>query len=319
MQNDFALIPNQHALELMQRAREYANRADAPNTKLTYESCWNDFCVFAERMKAPSLPAHPALVVMYLTELAPVQSVATLKTKLSAIRRYHEKERLPDPTQDPAVIDVMLGIVSTHGKPQRRKKAADRAILSAMLRVQPQTIQGIRNRALLLVGFAAALRRSELVALRVGDVEFLSDRMILTVRRSKTDNRAVGTALHIARVSNRNLCAVHALQLWLTVSKIQDGFIFRKIDRWENIGADKLTPQVVRLIVQDAAARANLTASAFAAHSLRRGAVTQAARNHETTGDIRKLSRHETERMVDVYNEDAADAQMRVTARLLED
>lgn len=312
------LSPSPRALELMQRARDYADRADAPNTVLTYESCWNDFRVFARHMNAAPLPAHPALVVMYLTELAPHQTVATLKTKLAAIRYFHEKERAIDPTQDPAVTDVMLGIASVHGKPQRRKKAADREILSAMLRVQPQTITGVRNRAILLVGYIAALRRSELVALRVGDVEFLPDRMILTIQRSKTDQRGAGTQIHVARVSNKSLCAVHALNTWLAVGNIQDGFIFRKVDRWENIG-DKLTLQVVRLIVQDAARQANLPAASFAAHSLRRGTATQAGRNHETTGDIRKLTRHVTERMVDIYNEDSAEAQMRVTMHLLED
>lgn len=306
-----------HALELLQQARAYAAHADAPNTVATYESCWSDFCVFAERMRADPLPAHPGLVVAYLSELAPVQSVATLKTKLAAIRHYHVKARAPDPTADPAVTDVLLGIIRVHAKPPRRKKAADRATLAAMLRVQPQTLTGARNRALLLLGYVAALRRSELVAVRVADLEFLPDRMVLTVPRSKTDAHGEGAHIHIARSADKSFCAVHALQTWLAASGVRDGFVFRRIDRWEHVGATGLTPQVVRLLVQSAAREAQLPAGAYAAHSLRRGGVTQAARNHETTGDIRKLSRHKTERMVDVYSEHDAEAQMRVTRRLL--
>ena len=312
-----ALTPTPHALELLKVARAYADHADAANTVATYESCWNDFVIFAERMHSPALPAHPSLVVMYVAELAPHQSVSTLKTKLAAIRHYHVRERAPDPTTDPAVIDVMLGITRTHAKPQRRKKAADRDTLAALLRVQPQTLTGTRNRALLLLGFAAALRRSELVALRVGDVEFLTDRMIVTIARSKTDQRGAGARVHIARIADKTFCPVHALQTWLAAGEIDDGFVFRAIDRWEHIGRAALSAQSVRLIVQAAAQAANLPAAQYAAHSLRRGAVTQAARNHETTGDIRKLSRHQTERMVDVYAEDSAEAQMRVTARNL--
>lgn len=312
------LTPNPHALELIQRARAYADRADAANTVITYESCWTDFLTFAERMNAAPLPASTALVVAYITELAPVQTLATLKTKLAAIRYKHEKARLPDPTNDPIINDVMLGIARVHGKPQRRKKAADRDTVLAMLRVQPQTVSGVRNRAVLLVDYAAALRRSELVALKVADVEFLSDRMIVTINRSKTDQHGQGMSKHIARAKNKNFCAVHALQTWLAVGNIRTGAIFRAVDRWENVGDSALTPQVVRTIVQEAAELAQLPKEAYGAHSLRRGATTQAARNQETTGDIRKLTGHVTERMVDVYNEDSANAQMRVTAGLLD-
>lgn len=314
--NDLALPPPR-ALALIERAHAYASKSKSANTLRSYQSLWDDFCQFAIRMRAPALPAHPALVVAYLSELAPIQRPSTLSSRLAAIRHFHEKDRLPDPTRDPAVRDVLEGIKREHGAPPTRKKAIDREILSALLRVQPQTLRGARNRALLLVGYACDLRRSEIVSLNVEDVEFLPDRMIVTVARSKTDQHGEGYALNVPRAEDKTFCPTLALETWLTAAEIQDGPLFREVDRWEHVGAKALTPQVVKDIVKAAAQAAGYNPRVFAAHGLRRGLITQAARNREDTGDIRKVSRHKTEVMIDVYREEAAEAQMRVIGNAL--
>lgn len=305
-------VSSPRALALIERAHAYAEKSKSANTLRTYRSLWDDFCEFAVRMRSAPLPASPGLVVAYLSELAPLQRASTLSGRLAAIRHFHEKERVPDPTRDPAVRDVLEGIKREHGVPPTRKKAIDRDVLSALLRVQPQTLRGVRNRALLLVGYACDLRRSELVALQISDVEFLRDRMIVTVARSKTDQHGAGYALNVPRMQNKDLCPVYALELWLNVTDIQEGPIFRAVDRWEHTGKTAITAQVVKDVVKEAAKAAGYNPRLFAAHGLRRGLITQAARNREQTADIRKVSRHETEIMIDVYREEAADAQMRV-------
>ncbi len=314
--NDLTLPPPR-ALALIERAHMYASKSKSANTLRTYQSLWDDFCQFADRMRAPALPAHPALVVAYLSELAPIQRTTTLSSRLAAIRHFHERERVADPTRDTAVRDVLEGIKRAHGTPPTRKKAIDRDILAALLRVQPQTLRGARNRALLLVGYACDLRRSEIVALKVEDVEFMPDRMIVTVARSKTDQHGEGYALNVPRGEEKTFCPVIALSTWLAAADIQSGPLFRRVDRWEHVGNSPLTDQVVKDIVKEAALAAGFNPRNFAAHGLRRGLITQAARNREDTGDIRKVSRHKTEVMIDVYREESAEAQMRVIGNAL--
>lgn len=316
--HDTDLTPlSNYALGLIERGHAYAQKAKAPNTVRTYESLWRDFAYFAQRMKAEPLPGSPALVIAYLSELAPIQRPGTLANRVAAIRHFHEQARLPDPTRDTAVTDVLKGIKREHGKPPARKKAVDRDILLALLRVQPQTLRGTRNRALLLVGYACDLRRSELAALRRDDVEFLRDRMIVTITHSKTDQHSAGYQIHVPRLKQKSICAVHALETWLAVGKIEQGPLFREVDRWENVGLTGLTDQVVNDVVKEAAKAAGYNPRLFGAHGLRRGLITQAARNRENTGDIRKVSRHKTEVMIDVYREEAANAQMRVIGNAL--
>lgn len=316
---DRALVPPPPlAPELLRQARAYADKRRAQNTLETYDSLWRDFCAFAEREGAEPLPAHPALVVSYITFLAPAQSLSTLRTKLAAIHHKHREARLPDPTRDPAVEDVMDGIARTHGKPPKRKAAADLPVLRAMLRVQPQTIRGMRNRAILLVGYACDLRRSEIVALTREDVELSGDHLLVTISRSKTDQTAQGFTIKVPRAKDPAVCPVRALELWLAVGKIQGGPLFRAVDRWENVGDAALTDQVVAAVVKEAAHAAGLDPARFAGHSLRRGFITQAARRGAPSLDIRAVSRHKTEIMIDVYNEARAEAQVRTIASALD-
>lgn len=314
-----ALVQLQHpkVIALLQDARNLADEAHAANTILTYQSLWKDFCAFCEGVGVPALPAHPATVVAYLAQLAPVQAMNTLETKLAAIRHYHLEARVPDPTRDAAVKDVLEGARRRYGAPPDRKAPVERDLLLQMLDVQPDTLRGARNRALLLVGYACDLRRSEIVALQVGDVAFQADRMVVSLRKSKTDQNREGYSIHVPRMDDTGMCPMHALRTWLEIAKIKSGPLFRKVDRWEKLNDSALTAQVVALVIKDAAAAVGLDPAAFGGHSLRRGLITQAARNQEQTGDIRKVSRHKTEVMVDVYRADAEEAQMRVIGNAL--
>lgn len=317
MPDELVQTLNPKMIALLREAHELSDDALAHNTRRTYESLWKDFCAFCDHVSAPALPAHPATVVSYLMQLAPAQATNTLETKLAAIRHFHLEARVPDPTADSAVRKVLQGARRRYGAAPERKAAVERDILSAMLSAQPGTLTGARNRALLLVTWACDLRRSEAVALDVRDVQFLGDRMIVTVRHSKTDQRREGYEISVPRMDDSDLCPVTALFTWLTAAEITNGPLFRKIDRWGHISLRALTDQVVADLVKAAALALGLDPAAFAGHSLRRGLITQAARNEEQTGDIRKVSRHKSETMLDVYRADTEEAQMRVIGRAL--
>lgn len=305
-------------LALLEGARDLADDAHAENTLRTYEALWNDFCAFCDHMQTPALPAHPATIVAYIRHLLPAQKVSTLETKLAAIKHYHEKARAPDPTHDPAVRDVLDGARRRYGAPPDRKAAVEMDLLRAMLEVQKDNLTGARNRAILLVGFACDLRRSEIVGLQVRDVLFHPDRMVVHLVRSKTDQTREGFDISVPRIlEDLTVCAAHALRTWLDLAQIKSGPLYRKVDRWEKVWETALTDQVVADIIKAAAAANGFDAKQFGGHSLRRGLITQAARNREQTGDIRKVSRHKTEVMLDAYRADTEETQMRVIGNAL--
>lgn len=318
MSNELVQTLHPQMLALLEDAHDLAQEAHAANTLRTYESLWKHFCGFCNILQAPALPAHPATVVAYLAHIARNRKINTLETKLAAIRHYHLKARLPDPTADSAVKDVLEGARRKLGAAPTRKSAVERGLLVEFLSAQSDTLRGARNRAILLVGFACDLRRSEIVALETQHVKFFSNRMTVTLEQSKTDQRREGFELSVPRIQeDLEICPAHALQTWLTIAKIKSGPLFRKVDRWEHLSDSALTDQVVADIVKDAARAAGYDPKDFSGHSLRRGLITQAARNREQTGDIRKVSRHKTEIMVDAYRADAEETQMRVIGNAL--
>lgn len=301
------------ARELIELARNYADNASAPNTTRTYESLWDEFREFCKRFHASALPAHPATVVAHISELARAgYKLNTLETKLAAIRHFHIEARAEDPTADNAVRKVLDGIRRTIGANPTRKAAIDLDDWRAMILKLPKTLRGTRDAAMLLICYACALRRSELVALRVKDVAFFREHMVVTIQRSKTDPTGESYEINVPRAEDEIMCPVRALQTWLTISGICTGFIFRKIDRWEHIGETGLTDQVVADVVKAAAASIGIDPALVSGHTPRRSLITAGAKNQEQTGSIRKVSRHKTEVMVDAYRADTAEAQMRV-------
>lgn len=318
MANELTQTLHPQMLALLEDAHNLAQDSHAANTLRTYESMWKHFCGFCNILQAPALPAHPATVVAYLAHLARSHKFSTLETKIAAIRHYHLKARVPDPTADSAVKDVLEGARRKIGTATTRKAAVELELLGELLAAQPDSLSGARNRAILLIGYACDLRRSEIVALETCHIKFFGDRMTVTLEQSKTDQSREGFELNVPRIKeDLEICPVHALQTWLSIAKIKSGPLFRKIDRWEHLGEKALTDQVVADIVKSAAKAAGYDPKDFSGHSLRRGLITQAARNREQTGDIRKVSRHKTEIMVDVYRADTEETQMRVIGNAL--
>jgi site-specific recombinase XerD len=251
----------------------------AHNTKRAYSADWRDFTAWCEAQGVVSLPATPATLALYLTDRAKDCKVATLTRRLTAISQAHQLAHHESPTQAAEVRTVMKGIRREKGTAQVQKAPVLTANLRAMIEVLPESLLGQRDKALLLVGFGGAFRRSELVALDVADVAFTTEGLVVTIRRSKTDQEGQGRKLGIAYGSRPATCPVRALRAWLDAATITEGPIFRPLDRHGHVLPTRLTAQSVALIVKRWAAAAGLEPADYAGHSLRAGLATQAAAN----------------------------------------
>jgi hypothetical protein len=202
---------------LAAQAAVYATHARGPGTLRAYRSAWRQYDAWCVRLGLPALSGDPRLVGMYLTAAAERLAPATLQVHLAAIVTAH---RLVGPSLDPGHPSIALlldGIRRRKGtRPARQATPISPAMLARMVGAQPGTPLGLRNRAILLAGFGGALPRSEIVGLDAGDLEFVDGRgVVLTVRRSKTDQHGAGAAVAIWRSDDPDLCAPTALRRWL--------------------------------------------------------------------------------------------------------
>jgi integrase len=214
-------------------------------------------------------------VASYLADRSDTLVVATLFRHLASTKA-HEARGLPNPTRSELVRATLRGIRRTKGRAQREAKPLLRDDLLLVLDAMGDSIKDIRDRALLLIGFAGALRRSELVGLDVGDIEHVRQGIILHVRRSKTDQDSEGRKSGIPYGRTR-WCPVAALDAWLTASGIAEGAIFRPVDRHGRMHGARLSGEAVSLVVRERVAAAGLDPAPFSGHSLRAGLATSAA------------------------------------------
>lgn len=269
---------------LDERARSFIDEATSPNTRRAYRADWQDFTTWCEHHHETPLPASPETVTRYIADLAEALKVSTIERRLTSIAVAHRFAKVASPTRSVEVTTAMKGIRRSKakaGETVTQKEAAVTAIIRAMVRDLTDAPADLRDRALLLLGFAGAFRRSELVALNVRDVKFSREGLVVTVRMSKTDQEGAGQEKGIPYGSNPMTCPVRALEDWLEHAHIKDAPdapIFRPITRHGKIRDRRLTDRSVALIVKGAALRAGLDADHFAGHSLRSGLATAAAR-----------------------------------------
>ena len=264
-------------LELLDdRARDYAYRSRAEATWRGYASDWRGFAAWCRQHGLQALPAAPETVARYLVDAAARYKTGSLQRHLSAIASAHRAGGHESPTRAEAVRLVWAGIRREHGTAQQGKAPLVTADVAAMVAALPRGPLGVRDRALLLVGFAGAFRRSELVALDVADVERTAAGLVVTIRRSKTDQEGAGRKLGIPAGKNPRTCPVRALRAWLELARIQDGPLFRGVDRHGNV-LGRLSDRGVARAVKRAAERAGLDPERYAGHSLRAGLATAAA------------------------------------------
>ena len=280
---------------LVETARDYARAAVSENTLAAYTADWAAFARWCRMRGADPLPASPQLIGLYIADLAapsgktPALSVSSIERRLSGLAwGYTQRgERLD--RKDRHIGSVLAGIRRKHARPPVQKEAILPEDLRDMLATLPHDLRGLRDRAILLTGFAGGLRRSEIVSLDHGKddtpdsggwVEVLEDGILVTLR-GKTGWREV----EIARGSSDQTCPVHALTQWLHYAKIDFGPLFVAVSRnGVRATADRLSDKhVARLIkqtVRDAGLRPDLPEAErialFSGHSLRAGLASSA-------------------------------------------
>jgi integrase len=288
----------------VQSAKELARTSKSANTRRAYKAAWDDFSDWCQRFRRDALPASPSSIVEYIRRLAEVDKVSTLRVKLAAISFAHQMAHQPDPTDALEVKAVMGGIRRELGTAPDKKAPITRDDLERIIKALPDTLAGKLDKALLLVGFAGAFRRSELVALDVRHIVFLDDQAVITVERSKTDQEGKGAKKRLPHIGGE-MCPVAALQAWLAAAQITGGPLFRKVDRWGKVGERRMNGGTVAEIVKAAARRAGMNPGVVAGHSLRSGFITSAAGRQIAEWKIQQVSQHKSVEVLRGYIQDA--------------
>lgn len=286
---------------LYEKAKETRLNSRARNTLRAYASCFRSFDLWCRAHGLASLPAHPdTLIVFVEAEKGAGRKTATIATKLAAIRFVHTSANHPSPTQHPAVLEHMAGVRRQVGTAPVKKRAATADLLARMVEHIPaDTLKGKRDRALLLMGFACAMRRSELVALNAADIEHVDQGARVIIRRSKTDQ--TGEGREIAVPAGGRLGVLEALEAWVDASGIADGALFRPIGKAGRLADTRLTDRSAAKLVKYYAAKAGLDPDVFAGHSLRAGFITSAAEAGAELSRIMEVSRHVEPKTVQGY------------------
>ncbi len=250
------------------------------------------------------IPATPATVARYLAQHATILSPGTLSRRLIAIDRAHGAQGLASPTHCELVKATLSGIRRTRTSAPRQAAPLLKNDVVQMARGLTG-MRGKRDRAMLLIGFASALRRSELVALDVEDVSFVTEGLVIRLRRGKTDQEGLGRNIAIPYLKATRNCPCRALQAWLNASGIAEGALFRRFNRYDQMLPGRLSAESMSLVVKDRVAAIGLDPALYSGHSLRAGFVTSAARAGASTTSIRAQTGHKSDAMLQRYIRDS--------------
>ena len=288
-------------------AAAYAQLGKAENTRRAYRAAVRMWCAWCERRGLSPLPATgPDVAAFLASERLRGLTPETLKLRRAAIRYLHRAAGVPVPTDDACVSETLAGIQRTAaraGERPRKKKAATVQVLRRLLEPIGDDLVGLRDRAMLLVGFAGALRRSELAAIRFSDLEHTERGLRLTLSQTKGSQiEAVTVPLPYGETE---LCPVRALERWQVAAGINEGAVFRRIWRLKQanegeppplprLGADAITAQSVALVVQARAVAAGFGRRELGGHSLKRGALTTGMDRGVHPAKLKRLGRHKS-------------------------
>lgn len=291
-------------------AETYRRMAKADNTRRAYRAAVRAWCSWCALHGLSPLPAAGQDVAAFLAgERGRKLSPETLKLRRAAIRYLHRAAGCAVPTDDVCVSETMAGITrdaARKGVVPRKKVAATATILRRLLAPIPGDIRGLRDKAVLLVGFAGALRRSELAAIRFEHLEKTDRGIRLTLPQTKGEQaEAVTVPLPYG---DTELCPVHALEAWQLAADITEGPVFRRI--WlppqpkssaegeapplPRIGENAISPQTVAQIVQVRAIAAGFGRRDLGGHSLKRGALTTGMDRGVHPAKLKRLGRHKS-------------------------
>lgn len=280
------------------QVQQYLQASLSSSTRRAYATDIAQFLQWGGR-----IPTTSARLASYLAQNAEKLSYATLCRRVVAIGRAHKIKQLDSPADSDIVKATLQGIRRTNGVAQRRVAPVLLRDVRNMVR-KLQGTRGARDKALLLMGFAGAFRRSELVAIRIEDIQLVAEGLVIRLRRGKTDQGGAGRDIAIPYMRG-NCCPVKAVVAWLEQSGITSGTLFRRVDRYGHITGAGLTPQSVALIVKERAEAIGLDSQQLSGHSLRAGFVTSASKCGASSWKIRQQTGHQSDAGMQRYIRDS--------------
>ncbi len=291
--------------QLRAKVNYYMHASKALNTRRGYRSDWSDFEHWCLKNGYPFLPASEDAVILYISILAEANmKMSTIGRRITSISIAHQAKGYASPTHSLKVKTVWKGIRNEHGVIEVGKTPILVKDLRQMVEFLPINMRGFRDRALLLIGFAGAFRRSELVRLNVDDIAFIDNGLTILIRKSKTDQEGQGRKIGIPYGSNLETCPVRSLKKWLEIACITQGSVFRKVSKSDRVEERRLCDKSVALIVKRAAESAGLDPMNYAGHSLRAGLATSAAIAGVSEWSIMQQTGHKSTAMVRRYIRD---------------
>ena len=269
----------------------------ANNTIRAYESDFKDFSLFCIKNSLVSMPTEPKVLSIYLTHLSKTCKFSTLKRRIASIKVIHKMKGHYLDTKHPLVMENLLGIKRINGAHQKAKKPLLinnlKVIIKAINELEKVKIKKIRDKSLLLLGFAGGFRRSELVNIEFNDLEFVEEGIKILIQRSKTDQLGEGSIKAIPYFKNVEYCPVTNLKNWIKIKNITSGKVFN------------LSDKSVSLILKKYALLAGLDPRKYSGHSLRSGFATSAAESGAEERNIMAMTGHKTTQMVRRYIQEA--------------
>ena len=280
------------------------------NTVRAYKSDFEDFSLFCVKNGFKSIPTDPKIVSLYLTYLSSKDvKPSTIKRRLVSIGVIHKMKGHYLDTKHPVIVENFMGIRRLKGVNQNGKKPILindlKRIIDVINKQKEPDLKKLRNKALLLLGFAGGFRRNELISLNLEDLDFVFEGLKVYIRRSKTDQFGEGFTKGIPFFDNYLYCPVKNLQKWLNISKLKKGPVFVRFSKGSNLTNIRLTDQSVALIIKDYLAKAGIDNKNYSGHSLRSGVATSAAEAGAEERSIMAMTGHKTSQMVRRYIREA--------------
>ena len=268
----------------------------ANNTLRAYKSDFHDFGLFCVKNSFKSLPTEPRIVSLYLTYLSTKNiKISTIKRRLVSIGVVHKLKGHYLDTKHPSIIENIMGIKRRKGTIQNAKKPLLINCLKKLINVidhqKKNEIKILRDRSIILIGFAGGFRRNEIVSLDYDDLEFVSEGLKIRLKRSKTDQYGEGTMKGIPYFDNLQYCPVISIQKWIEVSKINSGPLFRRFIKGSNLSENRLSDQTVAILIKDYLELAGIDSKNYSGHSLRSGFATTAAESGAEERSIMAMER----------------------------
>jgi integrase len=271
---------------------DYIRESLAENTRVAYLSDLAHFEAWGGQ-----IPATPETIAEYLVAHADVLSVATLNRRLAALAKVHRSRGFSNPTTVEVVKATLGGLKRIKGTAQRQATPLIKEDLLMILETMGSRPKDVRDRALLLLGFAGGFRRSELIGLNCDDLVPVRQGLEVIIRRSKTDQSGAGRKIGIPHGRGK-WCPVAAVQEWLAVSGIAEGAVFRSIDRHQRIALRRLSGEAVCSVVRERVQAIGINPGEYSGHSLRAGLATSAAQAGVSSWKIRQQTGHASDVML---------------------